>query len=643
MAVTASRLRAVVSAETAQAQAQMKAFGRTVSDTAATSRRDLSGLASLVSGDLSGVFAAFGVGAAATAVAGMARMGVALNNQREIAANVRRELTAYAGSSTTAAAATRALLQATEGGVTQLQAMSSASKLLSMGLADSAEDVGQLARMAVMLGDKTMTAQQRMESFNLMLANQSIERLDTFGIASGRARQKIDELMASTAGLSREQAFVNTVLEMGAEKLDALEREGVEATTSVDKLTSAWGDLRQAAADKVHLQVVIGGVAEAIGNLATAIGPGGAAEREYARAFDAYRQAVERTAQAQEHLGGWYAKVNPLARANYEVELAQAQAAEAAALASYRLAQELQDIALNGDRAAGGMSRAATAAWALRAAQGQGGAGAPGTTTGTFTEPSKTRWGLYTDWARQQQGSNAGDLVKDWIERVKGGNTAVVSDYEKKMQDAFDDLAADYQSAMQEGINFSKGLSDLGGGNPNAPGQNGAFENIYRLQAFIKDGSWGETANQFGLDQGSAAEIVKKFQQGIWDQSVMAVIDKGKLTEQIQNAQLGKTMMDAVAADLAKETGGDPKLIKAMLGMGGGEGEGAAIDVKGFIPGFLSGVDKALLDSKEDLARRGAGLWSALGDGFVEAAESSATFNRAVTAMVNNALKDALN
>jgi 5-enolpyruvylshikimate-3-phosphate synthase len=97
MAVTASRLRAIVSAETDQAQTKMKQFGQTVTDTATTSKRDLSGLAGLVRGDLSGAFALFGGGAAAVAVAGLVKAGVAMNNQREIALNVKRELEAYAG------------------------------------------------------------------------------------------------------------------------------------------------------------------------------------------------------------------------------------------------------------------------------------------------------------------------------------------------------------------------------------------------------------------------------------------------------------------------------------------------------------------------------------------------------------------
>jgi hypothetical protein len=86
-----------------------------------------------------------------------------------------------------------------------------------------------------MLGDKTMGVTDRMAYFNAMLANQSIERLDTFGISSGRVRQRIEEQMAATAGLSREQAFVNAVMEIGGQKLRDVEAQGVSAATSVDK------------------------------------------------------------------------------------------------------------------------------------------------------------------------------------------------------------------------------------------------------------------------------------------------------------------------------------------------------------------------------------------------------------------------
>ena len=42
-------------------------------------------------------------------------------------------------------------------------------------------------------------ATESMENFALMLANQSILRLDSFGISSGKVTARIEELMSATA------------------------------------------------------------------------------------------------------------------------------------------------------------------------------------------------------------------------------------------------------------------------------------------------------------------------------------------------------------------------------------------------------------------------------------------------------------
>jgi len=726
MAVTASRLRAIVSAETAQAQTQMRQFGQTVSDTAASSKSSLSGLSNLIKGDLTGAFSLLGMGAAAGAITGMVKVGVAMNNQREIAANLSRELRAYAGSAGEAEAATRAMIAATEGGISKLDATAAASKMMAMGLADNSQEVGKLARMAVMLGDKTLDAQSRLESFNMMLANQSIERLDTFGISSGKARLKIDEMMQATAGLTREQAFVNVVMEMGAEKLAALEAEGVTATTSVDKLTSAWANLRTVAADKVHLTVVVEGVAEALDNLATVMSPEGGAEREYAAAFDNYRRAVEATADAQERLAGWYARINPLARANYQNKLEEAQATEAAALAAYQYATMMYQVA-QGTYDAGDAERdyiaameakygtLAASSGALTAAQQaaknetdlvaealeklrgketliDANAAAAAILAGRMTEAEIATLGLkgaldmldgrataaagsehlglteraagYTlsglkdptplpgskAYNDKQAAQDRINQLRQEIEDKKRANEQVAksaaSSWKSSMTDALNDLTSDMKSRLAQGMQFSVGLSDLrpgGGQGPNAPGQNGAFEDIYRLQAFVQNGTWGDTAAKYGVDQAGAKDIIQKFQTGQWDASVMQMVDKTKLTEQIQQAQLGQAMMDAVAADLAKASGSDPKLIKAMLGMGGASDQGTApkLDLGGqLVPSLASAIDAELLSKGKELTKRGAAAWDLLEEGMVAKARMSTRFTAMVESMVLNALTE---
>jgi hypothetical protein len=582
----------------------------------------------------------------------LGKMAIGMDDARQKAANMRRELTAYAGSAAEAEAATQALIRATDGGLSRLDATAQASRLLSMGLADTATEAGQLARMAVMLGDKTMNVQQRMESFNAMLANQSIERLDTFGISSGRARQRIEELQAAMPGLSREQAFVNTVLEIGADKLRDVEAEGVTAATSMEKLGAAVADLRAAAADKIHVQVVVETITKGVRGLTDVInGPG---------AQETYDIAARNLAQAEQYLADVTARKTAVAYADYEQTLQSAQAARDKAAAEAEVARILLEHASGTSTTSdverdyiAAMQGSATATLEAAAAQDVLNAARAGATDWTAKARSVALIGRYNSMtgaadAAAEERNRGYALLRTIAERKAEetkANQYVVNDYSSRMSNAIDDLSSDFKSKLTQGVNFSIGLSDLrpgGDKGPNAPGQNGAFEDIYRLQAFVQNGTWGETANKYGLDQAGAQELVSKFQQGIWDESVKAAIDMTKLTEQIQQAQLGKTMMDAVAADLAKETQGDPKIIKAMLGLGGGTDGGAATAQLGTtaIAAMLQGIDASLAATGgADLTKRGELAWEKMETGFVGKAEKSVAFATAVEKMVDNSLK----
>jgi hypothetical protein len=679
MSTTISRLRAVVDASSVDEGARkMRDFGQTVSQTSASSSQALGRVSSVLRGDFTG--ALMGLGAAAgvvTAGVAIGKVALSMDDLRQKAANVRRELTAYAGGAGEASAATEAMLRATDGGISRMDAMASASKLLGMGLATTSQQVYDLSRMAVMLGDKTMSVTDRMGSFNAMLANQSIERLDTFGISSGRVRARIEELQAAMPGLSREQAFVNATLEIGAEKLKAVEAEGVQAASSLDKVNSALSNLRQAAAEKIHVEIVVDRVAEGIDNAAYWMSDSGEAERRYAEAFENYRAAAMKVAQAQEELGKWYANLTPLARENYETKLKEAEAAAEVALRNYELAITLLQIAdgtynaeqyaddyadrlavLRGEvtdtnAALQGMNRTlsastgwygtASARMYAEAMRGdtQRAAGGKGPADSWYKSANAQAY------AEAMRGDTQRDAGKEYQDQLIEANNQIASHARDTIGDALQDAAQEFEgklkSALQEGQRYSIGLSDLrpgGDKGPNAPGANGAFEDIYRLQAFLKDGSWGETVAKYGLDRNTATQRIQDFQSGKWNAGVMELINKDQLNKQIQDAQLGQAMMDAVAADLAKANGADPKIVKAMLGMNAGsDGAPAKLDFGGqLVPSLASAIDAELLSKGEDLKKRGAATWDKLEEGMIDRASKSTKYTLMIEAMVDNAL-----
>lgn len=112
---------------------------------------------------------------------------------------------------------------ATNGMVADSELMLSTNRFLAMGLADTGSEAAKLAEIAVTLGTAFgRDASASMEEFALLLANQSIPRLDTFGISAAKVRQRIEELQAATPELTRETAFMQAVMEEAAVSMSKL-------------------------------------------------------------------------------------------------------------------------------------------------------------------------------------------------------------------------------------------------------------------------------------------------------------------------------------------------------------------------------------------------------------------------------------
>ncbi len=120
------------------------------------------------------------------------------------------------------------------GTVDKLTAMTSAGRLLQMGLVSNNAEMEQVVEIATRLGDQTQSAGDRVSDFALLLANQSIPRLDNFGISSGRVRDRIKELQAAFPAMSREAAFSQAVFEQGAKSLDILGVRTQDAGTKME-------------------------------------------------------------------------------------------------------------------------------------------------------------------------------------------------------------------------------------------------------------------------------------------------------------------------------------------------------------------------------------------------------------------------
>lgn len=708
----AAKLWVTVGGDVGQAQGVLVQFDRQMRQTAANADRgakqtasSLSGI-DRVAGRLGAGLSALGVGMSFAGVAAgivtLGKMAFSLDQQREQAANVRKELQAYSGSAANATAATEALLAATDHGVDRLSATAMASKLLGMGLAQTSEQVGQLARMAVMLGDKTLSVQDRMASWNAMLANQSIERLDTFGISSGRVRQRIEELQAADAGLAREQAFVNAVLEIGAGKLADVEAAGVTAATEVDKLTASWQNMRQALAEKIApgMSAFSAGLRDIMDNMRAgweSKNPDQSAALAGLREQLALAQAIrDKIAQGEavslvQRGIGTEARIEALKREIAEIEKLPAnwQAVQTAqdnlAAASSRVAAAQQELntqlRLNnrfGAEAAQGALNVAKAdeevartilrvrqeasnttgfdAWgdagvreALRVKTATATAGveiaktaAKATTVGTFTEPTKTRWGLYTDWAQHFVESDAGSSVQEWLDAVNEGqktsNKQVWADYDRQAQAA----TSRVEGYISEAINAGKGLFDLTGqqGNGMAPGQNGPFENYFRALDIAKQGAASPWASVLGMDQETATRLAGQFQQGLLTPEVVGkLIDVEALKRSAQMQEQAQALTSAFAEQVAAAAGVDNSVTRALLGVGSTDQkalESATAELATGAAAALTNQAKAFEDAGRNVI---LGVARGAASAKIEAVKTVEDIARAMVAAMNEVLQ----
>lgn len=166
--------------------------------------------------------------------------------------NAQIALAAYAGSAEKATAITDAVTEASGFAISKFAAVTNATRLLSLGLASNADEAAQFTKTAITLG-ATMgkDVQGAFEEFTLLLANQSILRLDTYGISGAKVREEMARLAAEFPELDRSARFTNATMTIAAEKMDKLEEAGFEATSSIDRLGAVVENLKISAAEFV--------------------------------------------------------------------------------------------------------------------------------------------------------------------------------------------------------------------------------------------------------------------------------------------------------------------------------------------------------------------------------------------------------
>ena len=158
---------------------------------------------------------------------------------------------------TTAGALKGDMAEATQGMMSNAQMVASASDIISLGLADSGDEVVRLGNLVGQLG-------WDMQVLTLTMANDSMLRLDALGLSMTDVKERMEELKA--AGMEAGEAFDLAVIEAGEAKLELLGSAADSTAGQIRQLTVIWENARDAFSESFAE-----GLAERFGQIAGSV------------------------------------------------------------------------------------------------------------------------------------------------------------------------------------------------------------------------------------------------------------------------------------------------------------------------------------------------------------------------------------
>jgi hypothetical protein len=607
-----------------------------------------------------------------------------LDKMREESEQISARFVAQAGSTRNAADALAAMNAVVGVALTNDEKMAASGQLMALGLAQSSTEAANLANLAINLGDKTQSAAARIEGLTQVMVSGRLVGLKQYGISMQDVNTLAAQMQRETAGLSDIQAKQNAIMQIGTEKLNAYTAAGGEAVTQTQNLTNAWNDYQDALANNVDV-----GKGK---SLATGVLQGATVRLQMAspNALDELAGLEARLKELQSvrddftqnpifrtFFGTGPSAAEEIVRITAKIVELKGQLAEESRWAAGmdRLAgganeAEQQTTALGDAIAALSEKRNAidvnATAMAILDAKIQNTTGSMlalgaviGATNLGFVTPADR--GLDPSGVGRGQDPGAERIkAQTWVDQVMDGynknqaallklNASAAKSYQSEMEAAGRAAASKINGYLNEGINFSKGLSDMTGGGPGglAPGKDGAFEEIYRLQAWLADGSWAETGQKFaGGDKDKGRKIIEDFQRGIFSPEVIGAIDVDALAAEAGMASLAEKSQAAFAKAIADKAGTGTDVVDSILGFKKNDKGISAADTAAekSMTQLADAVGTQVTgkDFAGKMIGYGETIWGYTETGMLNKAKSSTAFAAAIDAMVAASIAAAL-
>jgi len=150
------------------------------------------------------------------------------------------------GSAGEAEARINAIKAAGGGAVSELQAMELANQAVSLHLASTAQEFGNLTkagREIALVSPVIHDVQGAISELGLAAANLSYRRLDQLGLSATEVKDRMKELQAANSGLDDSQAFLQASIETLDKKYGDLLKTQEAQASGVEKLRIAFQDL----------------------------------------------------------------------------------------------------------------------------------------------------------------------------------------------------------------------------------------------------------------------------------------------------------------------------------------------------------------------------------------------------------------
>lgn len=203
------------------------------------------GFLNAAGGFLRGAGTALGIGAGAYAVGNVIRGG--LEDVERATAYDRQSVAAekLAGSQAKLNALLLAYQEQSGGAVDKSTALANVTRLLATGYAETVPEVEKFVRAtrgaSIALGKPQDYVIQETQ---LAMSNTSFRRLDQIGLGIQEVNDRIERLRKTNSDWTRETAFQGAVLEIMDEKYGGLTATIEGQATGVERLVTAWTDLR---------------------------------------------------------------------------------------------------------------------------------------------------------------------------------------------------------------------------------------------------------------------------------------------------------------------------------------------------------------------------------------------------------------